>query len=177
RGEAGHDDELAVLGRDDLADRWHKVLTSRGEFCGPVEGGVHEQSHAPDGGDEHILPLAHVQFRLLHVKSSYPPGANWFEEHRGGGRFVVDVDVDLAMVDHDRSPAQPVEFGGESVRGGGRQYGDDLELLGSGFVDDLRGAGDLGEHRLLRGAAGDGDVEEVEGCDDGGRCGVDNLGV
>src|SRR5699024_12246275 len=72
---------------------------------------------------------------------------------------------------------QPVEFGGESVRGGGRQYGDDLELLGPGFVDDLRGAGDLGEHRLLRGAAGGGDVEEVEEFDDPGRSGVDDLGL
>src|SRR5699024_1569085 len=77
----------------------------------------------------------------------------------------------------DRSPAQPVEFGGESVRGGGRQYGDDLELLGPGIVDDLRSAGDLGEHRLLRGAAGDGGVAEVEECDDRGRYGGDDLGL
>src|SRR5699024_3592089 len=208
RGGAGHDDDLAVLGRDDLADSGHEVLTSRGERGGPVEGGVHEQSRALDDGDELRLPLVLVQAQILHVQAHDPhraavvrrdgddprlprgpvqaqilhvqahdPQRAEVVENDGGGRFVVDVDVDLAIVDHDRSPAQPVEFGGESVRGGGRQYGDDLELLGPGFVDDLRGAGDLGEHRLLRGAAGDGDVEEVEEFDDPGRSGVDDLGL
>src|SRR5699024_9176784 len=176
RGGAGHDDDLAVLGRDDLADRGHEVLASRGQRGGPVEGGVHEQSRALDDGDELRLPLVLVQTQILHVQAHDPHGAEVVEDD-GGGRFVVDVDVDLAIVDHDGSPVQPVEFGGESVRGGGRQYGDDLELLGPGFVDDLRGAGDLGEHRLLRGAAGDGDVEEVEEFDDPGRSGVDDLGL
>src|SRR5699024_12845989 len=105
-----------------------------------------------------------MQKRSLNFQAHDPHGAEVVGYDRGG-RFVVDVDVDLAIVDHDGSPVQPVEFGGESVRGGGRQYGDDLELLGPGFVDDLRGAGDLGEHRLLRGAGGDGGVGAVVGWD------------
>lgn len=44
-------------------------------------------------------------------------------------------------------------------------------------MDDLRGAGHLGEHRILRGAAGDGGVEEVEEFDDARRSGVDDLGL
>src|SRR5699024_10650838 len=176
RGGAGYDDDLTVLGRDDLADRGHEVLASRGERGGPVEGRVHEQSRALDDGDELRLPLVLVQTQILHVQAHDAHGAEVVEDD-GGGRVVVDVDVDLTIVDHARPPAQPVEFGGESVRGGGRQLRADLELLGSGFVDGLRGAGDLGEHRLLRGAAGDGDVEEVEEFDDPRRSGVDDFGL
>lgn len=62
------------------------------------------------------------------------------------------------------------------VRWGVGEDGDDLEFVGGGFVDDLRGAGHLGEHRILRGAAGDGGVEEVEEFDDARRSGVDDLG-
>ena len=97
-------------------------------------------------------------------------------EHFRRRGFVDDVDVDLRSVDDDRGPAEAIERLGEVPVGVAGEDRDDLELLGRGLVEDLRGAGHLGEHRVLRGPSGHGRVEEVEEFDDAGRPGVDDLG-
>ena len=137
---------------------------------------MHEQSCALDQGDELRLALLLVHAQIFHIESGDPVLAEAVDDGRGG-RFVGDVDVDLGRVDDDGSPAEAVEFVRERVRGCGGEDGDDLELVGGGFVDDLRGAGHLGEHRILWGASGDGRVEEVEEFDDSRRSGVDDLGL